>query len=110
MMYSWQVLVLLAACLIFNIAGDYFARSWATPGSTENWKLFPAAMFYCVNTPIWLMLLKTVPHLGKMTIAWTIMNILAACFVGTFIFKESMSMSTWMGVVFAILAVVLVAL
>jgi len=106
-MLSQKVIIgiLLAVCVIFNILGDYFAKSWSANGN--QWRVWLAAVFYCTLTAGWLVGLKTMQHLGRWTCIWTILSLVAGVMMSQVIFAEPMTVKTWVGVGLAILSLVL---
>jgi len=97
------VLVIFAFLII--CLGDVFSKEFSKEGLWD-YGIF-AVITYAAGTFVWLQILLRTKTLGITGTLWNIGSILAGLVIGVVLYNEQLSCQQWIGIIFAIAAIVL---
>lgn len=97
--------MMLAGVLI--ALGDYYSKKWSLQGY-DKLNIIIAYALYALSPAFWFLSFKLNSKLAEMTVVWVVMNILAATFIGLYIFGEQLSVTQWSGVALSVAGIILI--
>jgi drug/metabolite transporter (DMT)-like permease len=91
--------------MLFYTVGEILSKKYANTGSLKFG--FWAVFSYCFVLVLWLRTLRLKNTLTVLSTIWDIFYVIAAIFVGVILFKEHLNAYNYVGLVFAMIALIL---
>jgi multidrug transporter EmrE-like cation transporter len=95
----------LALLVLFELIADMLAKSWSLQRKTIL--AIGALTAYCIGNSFWLFALKNGSGLARGATLFSVMTAVIAIVVGVAIFHESVNKAQWLGIVFGLVAIIL---
>lgn len=89
---------------LFNASGDYFSKFWANKPSVVL--IIAVMLSYVLSSITWLPALLHKNHISTMGTLWFLFATVAVVIIGIFVFKETLTINHWIGLMFALAAFV----
>lgn len=114
---SWQILIfkmtttvflILIVAMVFYGFGEFFSKMFANTSLSKFG--FLALLFYTFNAVCFLPAIKKFNSLSILGTIWNICYVIITLFIGIFIFGESLTTLQIIGVIFGIVAIILLSI
>lgn len=91
--------------MVFYAMAEYASKKWTiVPGYLWYWS---AVLAYLINIFFWLKALKIYGGLAVLSTIYSALFSIVAVLVGVYVFGEILNVKQWIGIIFAIVAVIL---
>ena len=97
----------LVASAIFFAVGEFLSKKFALSPKV-SYVVF-ILLAYCVGTLFWLPAIMQKNQLSVVGTIWSVMGLLATILIGVLVFREKLSMTGILGIVFAFISIILLS-
>lgn len=90
---------------LLSVIGGILFKSWAISNKTSI--LIAGLIFYSFDAFVWARLLRTGVDLSTGGVLWSAISLIISVFAGILLYRETVTVSQWAGVMFVLVGIVL---